>query len=236
MMADGDATENRGVGVDGDVILDDGVARHVEHITVSVILEALGTESHALIQRDMSTDDTGFADDDTRAVVDGEVLADAGAGVYVDARLGVRLLGDDARQDRYLHLMQGMGYAIMGHGVDNRIAEDDLTVGLSRRVVIEHRLDIGVEQTLYLRQLVDEAKGQVLGRLLGIALALGAELQTAGYLSLQQVIELLHRHADDVRPHADIGLPLMEIVGKDDGLHQLHDTLHLQNRRQGRPR
>ena len=49
MVADGDAAENGGVGVDGDVILDNRVARHVEHVAVLVVLETLGAEGNTLV-------------------------------------------------------------------------------------------------------------------------------------------------------------------------------------------
>ena len=88
------------------MVLDDGVSRDVEHITLLVVLEALGTERHTLIERHVVADDARLADDDTRAVVDGEVLAYLRPGVDVDAGLRVGLLGDDAGDDRHLHLVQ----------------------------------------------------------------------------------------------------------------------------------
>jgi hypothetical protein len=56
----------------------DGVTRLVER-------EAAGTQRHALVDLHVAPDDTSLADDDTRAVVDGEIFADGGTGVNVDA-------------------------------------------------------------------------------------------------------------------------------------------------------
>ena len=41
MMADGDAAQDAGIGIDGDVIFDDGMAGYVEHIALCIVLEAL---------------------------------------------------------------------------------------------------------------------------------------------------------------------------------------------------
>ena len=51
VVADGDTTQDAGVTVDGDIILDDGMTGYIEHIAISVFLEALGTQRHALIER-----------------------------------------------------------------------------------------------------------------------------------------------------------------------------------------
>ena len=72
--------------------------------------------------------------------------------------------------------MQGVGNAVVGHSVQHRVAEDDLAVGLCGRVVVKHRLHVGVEQALDLRQLVDETQSQILGRLLSVTLTFGAKL------------------------------------------------------------
>ena len=47
----------------------------------------------------MVADDTGLANHDTRAVVDGEILADGGSRMDNDTSLGMRLLRDDTGND-----------------------------------------------------------------------------------------------------------------------------------------
>ena len=226
VVADGDAAQDGGIGVDGDVVLDDGVSRDVEHIALLVVFEALGTEGDTLIEGDVVADDAGLADDDTRAVVDGEVLANLGTGVDVDAGLGMGLLGDDAGDDGHLHLVQAVGDAVVYHRVDHGVAEDHLAVGLRRRVVVEHGLHVGIQQALDLGQLVDEPQGQPLaGGQHVVLLALVAELQPSGYLLAQQAVELLHRHAYLVGAQLLVGLPAVEVVGEDDALDEADDGL-----------
>ena len=144
MVADGDATKDGGIGIDGDMILDDGVTGNVEHVAVFIVAEALGTEGDTLIEGDVVANDGGLANDDASAVVDGEILAYLGARMDVDAGARVGLLGDDAGYDGHLHLMEQMGQTVVGHGVHDGIAVDDLALVGGGRVAEEHCLDIGI--------------------------------------------------------------------------------------------
>ncbi len=42
MMTNGDSPKDASVGIDSDIIFDDGMARHIEHIALGIILETLG--------------------------------------------------------------------------------------------------------------------------------------------------------------------------------------------------
>ena len=235
VMADSDTTKYGGVGVDSDIVLDNRVTRDIEHVSLFVVLETLGTEGNTLIEGDVIADDGGFANDNARAVIDGEVLADLRTRMDVDARLGVSQLCDDARNDRYLQLMQAMSDAIVGHSVHDGIAEDDLSVVRSGRVGIKHSLNIGIKQAFDLRQRIDELHGQALG--FGIDLSLGVDLlailtklESVGDLLGELGHQFLHVHTDVIRADGLVGLSLVEVVGEDDALHQLDDQLHLLHR------
>ena len=54
VVADGDTAQNAGVAIDGDVVLDDGMAGYVKHIAIAVFFKALGTQRHTLIERQVS--------------------------------------------------------------------------------------------------------------------------------------------------------------------------------------
>ena len=162
VVPNGDAPQDGGVGVDGDVVLDDGVTWNVEHVAVLVVLERLGTQGDALIEGDVVADDASLSDDNTRAVVDGKILANLGTGMDVNTSLRVGLLGDDAWNDRYVQLVQPMGNAIVYHRLDDGVAEDDLAVVGSCGVVVEHGLHVGIEQSLDFGQGVNELKLQAL--------------------------------------------------------------------------
>ena len=141
----------------------------------------------------MVANDTGLANDDTRTVVDGEIFANLGTWVDVDTRLGVGLLSDDTWNDGHVKLMQLVGNTVVRHRVDYRVAEDDLAIVAGCRVVVEHSLHVGIEQTLDFRQGVDELQGQTFG--LSINLCFGAsglailtELESVGYLLDEQPV------------------------------------------------
>src|SRR5262249_17367343 len=96
---DGVALEDGGTRIDGHVVLDRGVALGAAHQR-RIALQAERAEGHALIDLDVIADAGGLTDDDAGAVVDEEGLADGRAGVDVDARYRVRVLGHDPRQHR----------------------------------------------------------------------------------------------------------------------------------------
>lgn len=62
VMAYADATEDGGVGIDGDVVLDDGMAGLVQEASVGIVLEVAGAEGDALIEHDVMADDGGGSD------------------------------------------------------------------------------------------------------------------------------------------------------------------------------
>ena len=124
---------------------------HVEHVAVSVVLEALCSQCDTLIEGYVIANDTSFADDDTRSVVNSKILADLCPRVNVDARMRVSLFGDDARYDGYLQFVQLVSDAIVNHCADDGIAEDDFAVVGCCGVVVEHRLYIGIDDALYFR-------------------------------------------------------------------------------------
>ena len=122
------------------MILDNWVTRHVQHITLLIILETLGTQRHTLIQRHVTADNRCLTDHHTSAVVDGEILTDLSPWVDVDTCLRVRLFRNDTRNHRHLQLMQFVGNTVMRHGVHTGITEDHLTIVGSSGIVIKHRL------------------------------------------------------------------------------------------------
>ena len=126
VMAYADATEDGGVGIDGDVVLDDGMAGLVEQASVGIVLEVAGAEGDALIEHDVMADDGGGTNDDSRAVVDAEGCSNLCGRMDVDARDGMCPFADDSWQQRQAELVQGVGDAMMQHGGDGGIAADDL--------------------------------------------------------------------------------------------------------------
>ena len=87
VMADGDSAQDACVTIDGDIVLDDGMAGYVEHVAVSVFLEALGTQRHALIERHVIADDTGLANNNASTMINGKVFAYLCTRMNVNTRL-----------------------------------------------------------------------------------------------------------------------------------------------------
>ncbi len=105
MVSNGDASQDRSIGIDSDMILYDGMAGNVQHIAVLVVSEALRTQCHTLIERDVIADDCCLADDYACTVVNSEILAYLSTRMDVDTCLRVCLLSDDTWQYRHLHLV-----------------------------------------------------------------------------------------------------------------------------------
>ena len=96
VVANGNASQHRGIRVYGHVVLDDRVTGHVEHIALLIVLEALGTKGNTLIEGHVVADDTGLTNHHTRTVVNREIFADPGTRVDVDTRLRVGLFSENS--------------------------------------------------------------------------------------------------------------------------------------------
>ena len=147
VVPDGDASEDGAVAVYDDVVFEDGVAIDAfDGLALLVEREALGTEGDALIELHMATQDAGGANDDTGAVVDGEVTADGSCRVYVDTRLTMGHLGDDAGNEGYAQEMELMCYTETCDGAYGGVATDDLAVAGGGRVALVGGRHIGGEE------------------------------------------------------------------------------------------
>ena len=71
------------------MILYNRVTRHVQHITLLIILEALGTQRYTLIQRHVVADNRCLTDDHTRTMINSEILTYLSTRVDIDTRLRV---------------------------------------------------------------------------------------------------------------------------------------------------
>ena len=220
-----DVAQYGGVGVDDHMVaylrvaVDalDGVARLVER-------EAFRAERNALVQFHVVADDRRLADDHPRAVVDGEVVADGGTRVYVDARLRMRHFGDDARDKRHLQPQQGVGDAVVADGADGRVAEDDLAVALGRRVAVVGRLHVGLQQPAEVGQLPDEGRGLVLRRAFQVGIAGQRVVKAQARLDLlgKQPLQPLHVDADVIQQGLLVDGRLAEVAGEQQRPRQAH--------------
>ena len=105
VVADGNAPKDTRVTVDGDIVLDDRMTGYVEHVSVGVFLETLGTQCHTLIKRHVTADDASLADNNSSTVVNGKVFANLSTRMNVNACLRMCQLGDDTWTDRYMQLV-----------------------------------------------------------------------------------------------------------------------------------
>ena len=172
----GDASQNGGVGVDDDVVFQNGMAGDtLDGLAVGIEGEALGTQRDALVELDVVSDDAGFADYHTRAVVDGKVVAYLCARMDVDTRLAMCHFGDDAGDEGYAEAQQLVGHAIVADGADGRIAADDFAERVGGGVTVVGGFDVGGQDAPHLGQGGDEAcrlLGCLLAELLGAAAVL----------------------------------------------------------------
>lgn len=178
--------------------------------------ETLGAEGDTLVELDITPDDTCLANDDTRTVVNREILTDVGTGVDVDTCLGVSKLGHEARDEGHAHETELVSDTIVGEATDDGVAGDDLCMTVRRRVTVVSRYDIGSEDTTDLRQTADELARDVVrlhrqvtvGNVHRIIIIIGdmAETQTGKHLVAEQVIHSLDVDADLVLDGMEVDL------------------------------
>ena len=101
MVSDRNRAEDFRACADRDMIADRGMA-------FSGIFTGTA-ERHALVERDIVTDNRGFADHDTAAVVDEQAMPDLGAGVDFDAGFPSCALREQARIEKVSVLIGFMG-------------------------------------------------------------------------------------------------------------------------------
>ena len=66
-------TEDRSIGIDRDMVLQNRVTRNVYRSTLVIVFEILRSECDTLVKNDVRPNDGCLTDDDTRAVVDAEI-------------------------------------------------------------------------------------------------------------------------------------------------------------------
>ena len=187
----------------------DGIAVRIER-------EAFRAERHALVQLHVVADDRCLADDDPRAVVDGEIVADGGTRVDVDAGLRMRHLGDDARDERHVQPQQGVGDAVVADGAYGRVAKDDLTVALGSRVAVVGGHHVGLQLLPDVGQLFDERGGFAACHAFQAVVAgqRAVEAQPGLDLPDKQPLQPLHVDADVVEQGLLVDDGIAEIAGE----------------------
>lgn len=227
---DGDASQNGGVGIDNHIVFQYRMAGDtLDGIALFVAGEALGTQSHSLIQFHMVADDTRGSDDHTRTMVNGKVVSDLGTRMDVDTRFGMCHFGDDTRDERYVEAIKFVGNPVIGDGTDDRIATDDFPEARGGRVTVVGSLYVGGQNAADFRQATDEFCSQ-LGccgptRRLTVALSLVfyPEAQSGLYLFDEQRKQFFDVDSDMVIDGLAIDGRVTEIAGKQDGAGQFHN-------------
>lgn len=218
VVSDADATQHRGVGIDGHVVLDDGVAGRVLWVAFLVVGEVACAQCHTLVEHHMVADNGGLTDDDAGAVVYGEMGADLRGGVYVDAGVGVCQFGDDAWQHGDAQLVQRVCGAVVGHHQYGGVAEHRLGVARCCGVILRHRFHVGQQCLLDGGQLLDKLQGTGIGLLLyRIGTDIVGKSHAAGRLLPQDGVDAAGVHAD----------VFAEEMGKEDPLDVPHQLAQL---------
>ena len=145
----GDTSQHRGIGIDGDMVFDDRMAGQVHWQSLLIQREILCSQSDALVEAHMVADDRSLANNDTRPVIDTKIFADLCPRVNVDTGIGMGHLSDDAGDEGNLQLEELMCHSLMEEGDHGWIAKDDLTGTFGRRIAIQDRFHIGRKQMLH---------------------------------------------------------------------------------------
>src|SRR5699024_764555 len=110
-----------------------------------------------------------LADDDARPVVDEEALADLGTWMDVDPGAGVRIFGEDPRDERHAEFPKLMGDPIRAGGLQARVAEHDLFDVRRGWIAFIRRDDVRVEDPPDRGDAPQELDHDVFGKLLGLS-------------------------------------------------------------------
>ena len=173
--------EDRGVCIDGHVVLDVGVAFDAfDRVAVIIDLERLRAERHALVDFDVVADARGLADDDAGAVVDEEMVADLRPRVDVAAGFFVRVLGDEAGNEGHAQFVEDVGDALQRDHEHAGVGEDDLVDAARGRISIVGGGDVGVRDAADVGKLAEQLHRQPLGVFFRLGIA--REPQALGYL------------------------------------------------------
>ena len=104
----------------------------------------------------MATDDGRFADDDARAVVDEEMIADLRARVDVDAGGGMGQFGHHPRGERDALPVEQVRQPMVDHRPDARVADEHLVLAAGSRIALEGSRHVAVDQLAHLGQCLAE--------------------------------------------------------------------------------
>ena len=189
------------------------------------VLTAAGgqrAERHALIDFDVVSDFGCLADDDARAVVDKEILADRRARVDVDTRQAVGVLCHDARNQRHAEQKQLVRNTRCQDREKPGIGADDFVLVVRRGVAVIRRLDIRFDVLPDLRDPVEERKGDFLGRpddrRVVHSLILGRVFQHDSGLLFEVVDDILQQDRDIVPHGVGAVIAVAVITGINDDL------------------
>lgn len=234
-MAYGDTAQDGAVAVYDDVVAEDGMAVDtLDGVALRIEGEALGTKGDALVELHVIAEDTRCSDDDTRAVVDGEVATDGGGGVYVDTRLAMGHLGDDTGDEGYAQQVQLVGHAVAHDGAYGGVAADDLAVAGGGRVALVGGHHIGGKHAAQVGQATDKLDGYTLGFAMGTPALLG-KAETCLYLLHKFVIEALDVDSRVVGEGVAADAGVAEIAREEDCTAECHNLAQHTKRRQGMP-
>src|SRR5512145_2442084 len=150
---DDDIAENRGFGVDGDIVFDRRVAlAALDDPPALIARKTHRSQRHALVDLHAVADNGRFTDDYAGAVIDEKVLADRRAGVNIDSGFRMGRLAHDPRDQRDIRPVQFIGDPVRADRLDARIGNDDLLETLGGRIAVVGGLNVALEQFADYRQ------------------------------------------------------------------------------------
>ena len=158
--------------------------------------------------------------------------------MYVDTRLGVSHLGDDAGNEGYPQREQLVGDAVVGDGPYGGVAEDDLGLALCGRVAVVHGGDVGRKYAPHLGQIGYEVDRLLFGYLFELFRVVvykgvvGCEQQSGRDLTHQQVEELFDVDAGVVEQVLVAHIGRTVEAGEDERATECDEFLQLWSRRE----
>jgi hypothetical protein len=183
--------------------------------------EALGAESHSLVEADILSDYGGLSYYHSRAVVDEETLVDLSSGVNIDSGLRMGYFRDDPRNERYLFEIEKVGDPVIGESEKAGVGEYGFSDTVTRRVSLIGGFRVAGEEVADRREGLDKASHYLLGPPLPLAAVLffpasAFETEAPPYLLAQRMKDIVEKAPDVIVQQPVLYPRIAEVSRKED--------------------
>lgn len=154
-------TDDRCAGVNGDMVLEGGMAFLTAQLLTSG--EGSGDQADALVHFHVVADEGGFTDDGAGAMINEEMGPDSGARMQIHSGAAVGPFGHDSGDEGDFAQVQLMSHSLDGDGFDEGVRDDDFLLAEGGGIAVVSGFGVGLKQFSDAGQFGEEIEGQIMG-------------------------------------------------------------------------